>query len=207
VATLLLSQSIFVHVPKTGGAWCTKVISKAITEENRVVAAHPNVFMLRRVFCPVFIFGFIRHPLTWLQSRWAYATRRVRAGQPPLIYYVDDFNEWVVSSFKRNSDYVCEELLGRLGYVKLKEGWRPTNQTADFVGKMEEFPLALCTALQLAGERFEESIIMSYPAFNVVSRRKKWRKETRYSSESLSVAIQHSQPIFSLFDYPEKLRP
>ena len=83
--TVLLPNSAFLHIPRTGGTWVREVLAGANLIKDEIVSQTPeestegsvrswhNVpssnadFLAREhVFC------FVRHPLTWYQSYWAY---------------------------------------------------------------------------------------------------------------------------------------
>ena len=80
---LITDNSVFIHVQKTGGMTVRNVMqavrggaweSGPVEKERHfglpeLRAAHPGIDRYRTTF------GFVRHPLAWLRSRWAWARR------------------------------------------------------------------------------------------------------------------------------------
>jgi hypothetical protein len=76
---LVLNRAVFIHVPKTGGTWVREVCRRLVPNAQetgpfdehdhftirQVRAARPDVALRPS-------FGFVRHPVTWLVSRWAW---------------------------------------------------------------------------------------------------------------------------------------
>ncbi len=72
---LVLPQALFVHVPKTGGTWVRRVLEEAGLARGELGRAHATPDELRHE--PHFrhadvVFAFVRHPLEWYRSYWAY---------------------------------------------------------------------------------------------------------------------------------------
>ena len=75
---LVLPRSLFVHVPKTGGTWVRAAIAAAGIDAHESgppeTHDHFGVFDLPAdLLAGRFTFGFVRHPVDWLKSRWAWA--------------------------------------------------------------------------------------------------------------------------------------
>lgn len=77
MAIRLRRNSVFIHVPKTGGTWVTKLLWETGLADGEVGRAHATPAELAD--CPVWrdgvrplFFAFVRHPLTWYQSYWSY---------------------------------------------------------------------------------------------------------------------------------------
>lgn len=74
---LVLQNSIFMHIPKTGGSWCRKALEPLVFHGTTLhLLSIPNVegepwLEPRRnnVFCTV------RHPVTWFTSYWKHRMR------------------------------------------------------------------------------------------------------------------------------------
>src|SRR5437667_268495 len=79
---LVTEKSLFIHVPKTGGTFVRRALPAlglpcresgifAIEDHfsiAQVFATHPGLDDGRRL-----TFGFVRHPVAWIKSRWAWA--------------------------------------------------------------------------------------------------------------------------------------
>lgn len=74
---LVLSNSVFIHVRKTGGSWVREAIKACAIphEENGPYDCeyHAGVFDLPLFLASRFTFGFVRHPADWIRSAWAWA--------------------------------------------------------------------------------------------------------------------------------------
>lgn len=80
MARIINNKHLFIHVAKTGGTFVREVLnyygvpnweSGAFEIEDhysisQVLEAHPELKSLKS-------FGFVRHPVSWYRSRWAYA--------------------------------------------------------------------------------------------------------------------------------------
>ncbi|KKW39109.1 MAG: hypothetical protein UY85_C0014G0012 [Candidatus Peribacteria bacterium GW2011_GWB1_54_5] len=87
---LLLPHSVFYHIPKTGGSWVRGAIQKAGIPTNEVGVLGPVDMPLidsrglflhatpQAVPLQMFAFTFVRNPLSWYQSHWAYCTKNKR---------------------------------------------------------------------------------------------------------------------------------
>src|SRR5687768_757984 len=71
---LFLSQSCFLHVPKTGGNWVATVLKELFPTAQRIGKIHATRKQADRA--DLFTFAFVRHPLTWYQSYFSYKQRR-----------------------------------------------------------------------------------------------------------------------------------
>src|SRR3989338_8198252 len=82
---LELPHSIFFHVPKTGGMWVRQAIKNAGIPTNEVgnaIEETDNFSTMKHTFFHAtprtvhtlgrFSFAFVRNPLTWYQSQWAF---------------------------------------------------------------------------------------------------------------------------------------
>ncbi len=88
---------LFVHLPKCAGTWITEVLTakadgRQLSHKHATPAElDPTSFNGRRTFT------FVRHPLTWYQSRWAF--RMLNGWQPAHAMdraaMSNDFNEFV----------------------------------------------------------------------------------------------------------------
>lgn len=107
-----------------------------------------------------FTFAFIRHPVTWYESFWAYRTNHGKKGNMPLDdLYHPDFEVFMDMVLRNFPDGFVTALysfyIGRT-FGKL-----------DFVGKQENSADDLVKALKLSGEKFDEKALRSMPKVNV----------------------------------------
>jgi len=72
MAIRLNNNSIFIHIPKTGGQWVAHVLRLMGLYSNKEKQSHLNVKKVKEYLKEdVRFFGFIRHPLEWFKSSWS----------------------------------------------------------------------------------------------------------------------------------------
>jgi hypothetical protein len=86
--TAILSNSVFLHIPKTGGVWVRDVLKQndlylrnIRVSNKKYTTNNPGSWHNVPWDDADFIarphrFGFVRHPLTWYRSYWAFKMRR-----------------------------------------------------------------------------------------------------------------------------------
>lgn len=169
---LATDKSLFLHIPKTGGIWVRYAIKKLgikfweigdqhahfpkYGEKSRLLAFHDDEYYKEK-----YIFTFVRHPLSWYQSRWAF---RMKHGWKPGLHPLDyncasnDFRIFVKNVLNYSPrGWVTIEYLNYLDN---------TPKPIDFIGKTENLTKDLITALTLAGEDFDPEIIKQLPRAN-----------------------------------------
>ena len=200
---ILLPHSLMIHVPKTGGSWCRVVLRAAKLPTHEVGPnRHCGINAIHQHAKNRFSFGFVRNPLVWMQSRWAYTMRnskeRAVVGVP---YWSTDFNDWVANIVEKHPRFVLRAMLTRLGYKESNGEWRPGKHVVGFVGKTEHLCDDLVEALQRASESFDERAIRRIAPQKVCSRGDYWRKRIQYRPDLRQRVIEVNRPIFELFGY------
>jgi hypothetical protein len=170
MALLLKNGSVFLHVPKTGGAWVTSVLESQGLIERRIAEGHADMdrallwFARRRWRSkPSFIFCFVRNPLSWYESwfrfmslskwNWMQFGTSASGSQGWHPNYLlngcgsDDFNTFVRNVIRARPGYVTEML-----------GWY-TKPPISFVGKQENLDADLVDALKQAQLPFDEGAV------------------------------------------------
>jgi len=148
-----------------------------------------------------FTFGFVRNPLTWLQSRWAYTMRSTDGNGGGTPRWSTDFNEWVEGITTHHPNYVFQAILHRLGYEKIDGQWQPGHHAVDFVGRTEHLVNDFVKALKKANEKFDERAIRHVAPQKVCSRGDYWQKKVQYRPHLRDLVIEVNRPIFDLFGY------
>ena len=162
---LVTDRSIFLHVPKCAGLWIRHAFKVCKIKHYELGDQHshfPYLLNLKPIdfFKERFIFTFVRHPLTWYQSRWAFRVKHGWRAQHPLDYncasnnfhtFIENMiaykpNGWVTWEYRNYID----EVPGGIKYV----------------GKMENLTDDLIKILNLAGEQFSEKAINSISRIN-----------------------------------------
>jgi hypothetical protein len=150
----------FLHVPKTGGSWATDAMCAA-----GVAATHPEPSPIHAAlddcldYGDRFTFAFVRHPLGYWRSYWAY---RVRTGWDPASpldreagsQNFDEFIEGVIALAPGAASALFERFVG------------PAENEIGFVGRYEHLVEDVCLALRIGGESFDEQVLRAYPKVN-----------------------------------------
>lgn len=183
MADLLRSGAVFIHVPKCGGTWVTRVLKQmgvlrgqigrkhSLPEHiDHIWTVHPLHYLKHWAFQPgvsqrslrrAFKFTFVRNPLTWYESWWKFMAGdwhpwQERTWHPQRL--IDDCGDDDFNAFVGNV------LTKRPGYVGEMYGWY--TKRGIFVGKFERLADDLISALQRAGENFSEPVIREFPRQN-----------------------------------------
>lgn len=173
---VMLPRSLMVLVPKTGTRWCRKVVDKiglpftvigGQNEWDGRMAIHAGMRGLpREVYEGRLVFGFVRHPLSWLESYWAHYGRAVDSRQhfPAWLgrIYDADFRTFLRRLIAAGYGNIPSiEMLGRLGFKRCDNIWVRVTRTAEFIGKTETLNNDFITALKHAGESFTPLDVLS----------------------------------------------
>ena len=207
MALFLKSGAVFLHIPKTGGTWVTKVL-----QENGLVRcrfSHKHADVQRAVQSPslyryqnlkrtlrhgpgwhsgvssAYKFCFVRNPLDWYESWWAFMSQLDWPNFAPVRR--NGVREWHPTAELediRDDDFSCFMQNVRRthpGFVSRMFA-SFTNPETNFVGKQESLVDDLIDVLKLLNERFDEDRIRNSPRVNVSkprSGRPVWRPEDR----------------------------
>jgi hypothetical protein len=162
---LATDKSVFLHIPKCCGIWIRhafRVLKIPHVEIGDQHSHFPELFRYRspQFFQDRFLFAFVRHPLTWYQSRWAFRVKNGWRAQHPLDYNCasNDFPTFVDNLLRYKPDgwftWECRMFIDNCP------------KPIDFVGHAERLVDDFITALTLAGERVVEKAICAIPRLN-----------------------------------------
>ena len=158
---LILPNSCFLHVPKTGGSWVRKaIIASGIRCQEYQVNGDFHIGLAQ---CPCpdkFKFAFVRHPLDLYRSYWQY---KMSYGWDPknqmdMACRSDNFHQFVCHVLDKYPGVYGKSLIEIIG---------ENGNEIEFIGKYENLVEDLITALNRAGEVFDEHAIRTFPPFNV----------------------------------------
>ena len=146
-----LKNSMFIHVPKCGGRTVKQMIKKyesgARVIGDDIYESHGTPDTNKQVF------GFIRHPATFVHSLWTHRSKKKAHGSDwnwhPDIRMEQECKSQDYNVFIQNvingKNYVWEYYMHYLGKYK-----------NPMIGKMENLPESLITILKANNEDFDE---------------------------------------------------
>jgi hypothetical protein len=152
---IILNNSIFLHVGRTGGHWVSDVLWQAGLIERRVFPLHVTLSDISDepdVVARPFRFCFVRHPLEWLASVWRH---EMEFG----------WSTSVITNAASSDDFptFLENMLRCWPSGPCSEHVRPFTDASAFVGRTETLREDLRAALLQAGEKFDESFLQLPP--------------------------------------------
>jgi hypothetical protein len=155
-------KSLFIHVQKTGGMsvrqmlYCCNPVGRESGDAEgerhwglpELRARHPGIESGRLSF------GFVRHPVTWLVSRWAFA---VASGFPIHVQHRGTAAQvWMASCWSPSFDEFAENYLERYPGVATQTMFQKlglwSEKPVDRIGKTENLRDDLKAILADAGE-------------------------------------------------------
>ena len=146
-----LKNSMFIHVPKCGGRTVKQMIKKYVSGArvigDDIYESHGTPDTNKQVF------GFIRHPATFVHSLWTHRSKKKAHGSDwnwhPDIRMEQECKSQDYNVFIQNvingKNYVWEYYMHYLGKYK-----------NPMIGKMENLPESLITILKANNEDFDE---------------------------------------------------
>lgn len=191
MALILKNGALFLHIPKTGGTWVTKVLREAGLVRCSIGHRHANLDHLLapgwqglgrrlewgwkrslhlRTHPRPFTFCFVRHPLDWYESFYLYKS------QPSLNWErdgdTDNFHRWHPNALLNGigggigfNEFVTAVMDRSPGYVSALFN-HYTFRPCDFVGKQENLREDLVTVLERMGCEFDPALVRGKDRIN-----------------------------------------
>lgn len=215
MAVILKNGALFLHIPKTGGTWVTRILRETGLMRCSIGHRHANLEHLlapgyqglgrrlewmwkRSLYLNThprpFTFCFVRHPLDWYESFYLYKN------QPSLQWERDgeenNFHRWhpnaVLNGLGEGRDFntFVSAVMDRYpGYVSALFN-HYTFRPVDFVGKQENLRQDLLTVLERTGCEVDETMILSKERVNrsEASTRPVWDPAVRSRAVRLEAA-------------------
>lgn len=204
---IILPNSVFLHIPKTGGTWVTEVIKKLGLYRNELLATHQephfllnsnhNVPVMNFEFmCRPFRFCFVRNPLTWYRSYWVFHNS-IKWNHENTISKLNDskFENFIKNVVKRNK---------RLKYGFLGALYDEFTKYCTFVGKQETLKNDFVKAMTLFKEDIREKIIRNHVSVNLYCN-KDIAKEAVYTKKMQEDIIETENDCFENYNYEKKI--
>ena len=185
--SLRLPNSVFVHVPRTGGLWLGEVVQKIGLLQQRFngdVDSHFTFRELPDLWRALQPFSFVRHPLGWIKSRWSHSVE-CRISDDHRHYGINRlFDEHFHASFRETVEDILRNRPGLVGltFREMQDGI-----PAAFLRRTEDLPYSAVDLLRnLEGVGDDQvQVIVGTPAFNGTSQLEKYRQELSSLPNSL----------------------
>lgn len=223
MAVLLKNGAVFLHVPKTGGTWVTKVLyDLGLVEQEfghqhadmvRVLHAYgfpvgkssmgcPNASISHQIEISTYKFCFVRHLLSWYESWWRYMEEKEWIGWGKL----DDKNHWhpcMTLNGMGHSDFnmfVTNVLTAHPGFVTELYS-RYTDCGIHFVGRQESLAEDLLHVLCSMGLDVDLERVLRVPSINASFNS---RKAVQWDKKVLAYAKKVEWPGLVRYGYEAK---
>lgn len=144
--TMLLQRSVFVHIPRTGGTWLRNLcrhLRIATLESRDDFYNHCRVADLPPAIRSLPSFSIVRHPLTWIRSRWQFSLKINAWNEKRLHGIHREFDRLTRPSL---SETVQQILTHRPGLVG--ETFREVTAGATYIIRTCDLPLAAVAVLE-----------------------------------------------------------
>ena len=205
MAILLKNNSLFLHIPKTGGSWVTDVLKANDLIKYPVYRMHGDMDELYwfTMFHPIYKpsklvqpilkdgsnfksivrnsykFCFVRNPFSWYESFWKY---QMTIGWQTWGQPIRGLRNWHPNALLNNikdddfNTFVTKVIELYPGYLTEMYNYY-TQRHVDYVGKQENLAENLVEVLQKTGIKIDESLILNHQKVNVSKPKKGARLE------------------------------
>ncbi|WP_255954631.1 tetratricopeptide repeat protein [Streptomyces odontomachi] len=169
------SNALLLLTPKTGSTWIRRKVKElglAFTEVgDPAMREHDLLADFDRSRYGV-IGAFVRDPLEWYRSYWSYRMEKGWRPQYPLDEHCesDDFETFVRRA--------VTTLPGALGNIYTSYVGAP-DEEVDFVGRQENLQEDFARFLELAGEKFDRSVLAEGSRINATTIRPDYSEELK----------------------------
>jgi len=209
---LVSEKTLFIHLPKTGGSSVRAMMAAAgiKTWESgpfeiedhygipEILATHPEICDGRKVF------SCVRHPVSWIKSRWAYGmasgfadkvhTNPAAAAHWMACCWSNDFRKFVENYLERMPGVYSQMICAKLAVWDF-----PAPVVA--VLRTEKLVDHLVTFLSVSGHTFDEAALRSVPPQKVAANALEYQAKTVIPS-TLEHDICHAEDtMMTMFDY------
>jgi len=162
---LVSQRTLFLHVPKAAGTWIRNLYIACGIEHSEYGIQHTHFPALLQhatagFYTKKFIYAFVRHPLTWYQSRWAFRMKYGWQLSHPLdrTCASNNFQQFVMNALEQYPNgWVTKEFTTVIDVCP---------KPIDYVGRAEFAVSDMLQVARLSGEKFDENIITSLPRVN-----------------------------------------
>lgn len=192
--SIVLPNSIFYHVGRTGGHWVSHVLWQAGLVERRLYPLHLTPAQANidgALNDKPFRFCFVRHPLKWLASLWMHEMEFGWADSEISTYAASD----------NFADFLAQ-LLEKWPQGPVSHAMTPYTDPCNFVGRTEALAHDLGVALSAAKETFDPAVLIATPPINETSLNR--LRDAARAPADLLAAVMASEGTFNRrFGYEE----
>jgi hypothetical protein len=204
---VILPNSVFIHIPKTGGTWVGEMLKKQglfleellakKTEPNFLLHSAHNVPLRNKEFqTRPHRFCFVRNPLSWYRSYWIFHNS-IRWNNDTCISRLNDkFFEKYIKNIVEYCSKNKTSFLFDLYFMFTKY--------CTFIGKQETLRADIITALTQANESFREKIIRDQVSVNIYHS-KEIAKSAVYTKAMQEDIISADSKCFEFYGYDKKI--
>ena len=190
MSLILKNKAVFLHIPKTGGNWITRVLRKLDLVDRRVSHKHADVehffspvhpsrseaikYSIHNLFHPnetyPYMFCFVRNPLSWYESWFKYMSQPSRQWRD--WGSKNDVFDWHPNALLNGvnspdfNTFIRKMILNRPGYVSELYSLYVRPQV-NFVGKQENLADDLVNILKQMNLSFDEDLVRNYEKVGV----------------------------------------
>jgi hypothetical protein len=162
---LVTDNTVLLHIPKTGGVFIKNALVACGIRHELVGNQHdhfPRLLDAKPIsfFADKLVYTFVRHPITWYQSRWSFRVKYGWQAIHPLDFNCasNNFHVFVDKVLQFKPDGWCAHLFD--DYIK--NGCR----NLDFIGKTENLVNDFLHVMRRAGEQIDEDRVRNLPLIN-----------------------------------------
>lgn len=194
MSNLLLKNSIFVHIPKTGGTLIQAMLHRLHIVEHRYTEPPSGHVFLHQMpqDKETFYFAFVRHPYTWWPSYWNYGGM---SREEP------DFNKWIVGFGPKWMGAYTTRIKRYMGI----DPTYPCKLRLNRICKLENLNTDFPEVLQEAGEQFDLNRLNQMLADPTHLDIKRWTNKGNYditlTDESKQIIYNTEKWVFDEFGY------
>lgn len=190
---LILKNGVFIHIAKTGGSWVAELLRQQGLVAAATARSHVNFKeTISEVPAAAGLpsFAFVRHPVTWWKSYWAY---RMKTGWDPN-HPVDK-----VSQSEVFEDFIRKMLDRAPGYLSRR--YREMTEGVTYIGRFEALRESLMEILLKIGADIPADAVYGKAEVNVAAQEPAYDRRCRFSAELLAQLSEKEGYAFRRFGY------
>ena len=199
---------VLYHIPKCGGIWAKEALRRSLRDKSAYARCNSsgvvNPFGLYREHATPdgtleedklgrLSVCFVRHPVTWYQSFWAF---RIKSESYDPDFPLDDLMDESIDRFVQNvfsnfpNGFVTELYRYFVGEDLSK---------INFIGKQETLSSDLVEVMKLAGEDFDEDVVKNLKWINVSGHSKRYKSKIKISPAIESQILEKEDWVIQTF--------